>query len=73
MNNIDISQFNHLKKQCSQSFHQQKKLIAQVMKGEQVKCDVCKQEVSMIPASNEQPLKVRCAKGCTDIQLDIAW
>lgn len=71
MNGIDISQFNRLKKQSSDSFHQQKKRMAKVMKGEKVSCEICKQNITMIPASNTTPLQLRCKKGCTDIELDL--
>lgn len=72
MNNIDISQFNRLTKQSAQSFHQQKKLIAKLMRGEEVRCEVCKQHIIMKPADNTRPLHMVCAKGCTDIELDMA-
>lgn len=72
MNNIDISQFSRLKKRSSDSFHQQKKMITQLLRGEEVKCEHCHQAIVMIPASNEHPLKLRCVKECTDIELDIA-
>lgn len=72
MNNIDISQFNLLKKKSSDSFHQQKKMIAQLLKGEKVMCEHCQQQIVMTPASNEHPLKLSCLKKCTDIELDLS-
>lgn len=71
MNNIDLSKFKRLSKQSAQSFHQQKKLITKLMRGEAVKCEVCQQNIAIIPASKDQPLKLQCEKKCTDLELDI--
>ncbi|NQY64953.1 MAG: hypothetical protein HRT38_14720 [Alteromonadaceae bacterium] len=73
---IDPKQFDSLQKMTSKSFHQQKKLIKNVMAGKKVFCPVCDQLLVLtLPKAGEQSKSnkapgISCAKGCTDIILD---
>ena len=64
--------FKALEKQSSKSFHDQKALIKRVLAGKPAKCEVCKQAVAFVPATENKPASIACKKGCTDIHLDIA-
>ncbi|MGB0936086.1 MAG: hypothetical protein ACPGTQ_01445 [Colwellia sp.] len=73
---IDIKQFAALQKASKDSFFQQKKLVKQVIEGRLVKCEKCQQPLKLITPDREKSSSqvegIRCANGCTDIQLDFA-
>lgn len=64
--------FKALQKQTSKSFHDQKALIKRVLAGKPAKCHHCQQAIAFVPATEGKQAKITCAKGCTDIHLDIA-
>lgn len=64
--------FKALQKQSSKSFHDQKALIKRVLAGKQAKCQRCNQAITFYPATEQKAASINCAKGCTDIHLDIA-
>jgi len=64
--------FSNLNKQSANSFHKQKNLLKKLMQGQLVNCPHCKQTIKLyLPEDNVKP-GARCAKGCTDIDLDFA-
>jgi hypothetical protein len=71
---IDIKKFAELQKASKESFFQQKQLVKQVIAGKKVNCNVCNLPLMLILPKkdrNENQIEgIRCAKGCTDIQLD---
>lgn len=69
---IDIKQFSGLQKQSSDSFFKQKSLIKKVMAGKKILCVECAQPLTLKSLKESAQLHVCCAKGCTDIQLDLA-
>jgi hypothetical protein len=70
---IDIKQFKTLEKQSADSFHKQKNTIKKVLAGKIVNCLVCKKPLAFQDnlKQKNQPAQLKCAKGCTDIELDI--
>jgi ATP sulfurylase len=68
---INIQQFKALQKKTSDSFHQQKKLIKNIMLGKNVYCRQC-QEILQVKFTKEATIAhVCCTKGCTDIELEL--
>ncbi|MGL1955808.1 MAG: hypothetical protein OCD00_00630 [Colwellia sp.] len=67
---IDIKQFSALQKNSKASFFQQKKIVKKVMAGQTVLCTQCNQPLILITPEQDEKAGIRCAKGCTDIQLD---
>ncbi|MCL1144343.1 hypothetical protein [Shewanella gaetbuli] len=60
------------------SFNQQKNLIKRMMKGNTAECSECKKPLTLVlPATtknakpNAKAPGIYCAKGCTDIELDM--
>lgn len=68
---VDLSQLKSLNKRSANAFHQQKKLIAKVMQGEDVKCEKCGQIISYEQSEKISPLHLKCSQGCTDIMLEL--
>jgi len=69
---ITIQQFKDLQKKSSHSFHQQKALIKKLMLGKIAYCEVCGAKLELKLPDHTAIAGVFCAKGCTDIQLDIS-
>jgi len=69
---INIQQFKSLQKKSSQSFHQQKKLIKNLMLGKPQYCPICKEKLAFKSNEKGTLVNVYCVKGCTDIELDIS-
>ncbi len=69
---INIQQFKQLQKNTSRSYYQQKTLIKKVLAGEKINCEVCKQQLTVYLPKSQETSGIRCAKGCTDIQLDFS-
>lgn len=69
---MDISGLDELQKQSSRSFHDQKAMIKRIMAGKTVNCKVCKLAVILVPPEQSPRPGLRCAKGCTDIELDFS-
>lgn len=67
MAKIDFSAINQ---SASNSFKQQRELIKRLGRGETVNCEVCKKPLTL-SVSNQGEAGVRCAKGCTDIGLEL--
>ncbi|QIR14095.1 hypothetical protein [Shewanella aestuarii] len=60
------------------SFNQQKNLIKRMMKGNTAECSECKKPLTLVLPANGKNAKasdklpgIYCAKGCTDIELDM--
>lgn len=69
---VDLANFKQLQKDSARSFNDQKALIKKVISGREIKCDVCRQLLTLnTPESSERP-GIRCKKGCTDIELDFS-
>lgn len=69
---IDLKQFDALQKASKASFFEQKKILKQLMSGRGVLCKSCQQPLSLYTPEQDQPTGIRCAQGCTDLQLDFA-
>ncbi|MDB2387014.1 hypothetical protein N9W21_06680 [Shewanella sp.] len=72
MAKIDFSVIND---NTAKSFNEQKQLIKRVFKGNTVLCPTCNQALVMkLPVKDQQESVsgIRCKKGCTDIELDMA-
>jgi len=67
---INIQQFKQLQKNSNHSYQQQKKLIKKVLAGQLVNCEVCGQKIVIYLPEKHEVTGIRCAKGCTNIQLD---
>jgi len=64
--------FAAFNKQTAKSFNDQKALIKKVLAGRVVLCDTCKQPLHFLsPSETSVAGRIRCNKGCTDIELDI--
>ncbi|EWH04042.1 MULTISPECIES: hypothetical protein [Pseudoalteromonas] len=65
--------FSALNKKTSDSFAKQRNMLKKLAKGHTMHCETCK-GVLTLNLQTEQPGKgiVRCAKGCTDIVLELA-
>lgn len=65
--------FSALTKKSADSFNQQKNILKQLAKGKTVKCPHCQQALTLDLKTDQQSQGVaKCAKGCTEIQLDLA-
>jgi len=62
--------FSALNKQAANSFHQQRNLIKQVCRGDKVLCPDCQQLLTLMPSDNKV-INIKCAKGCTAIELEL--
>jgi hypothetical protein len=69
---INIQQFKQLEKNSSQSYHQQKKFIKKVLSGQILNCEVCGQKLTIYLPEQHEISGIRCAKGCTNIELDFS-
>jgi len=69
---INIQQFKQLQKKTSRSYHQQKTLIKKVLAGQIINCEICRQQLIVYLPEKYEVTGIRCAKGCTDIQLDFS-
>lgn len=70
---LDFSAINDT---TEKSFIEQKNLIKRVLKGTPSQCPVCHKPLTLrLPDPKKQPdakaAGIFCAKGCTDIELDI--
>jgi hypothetical protein len=70
--NIDIKQFSGLQKASKTSFFQQKNIVKKLMAGQIVTCSKCNKPLQLFTPEAASATGIRCAKGCTDIQLDFA-
>ncbi|TMO61410.1 hypothetical protein CWC18_11635 [Pseudoalteromonas aurantia] len=64
--------FSQLNKARAASFNQQKALLKKLGQGKTILCETCRKPLSLDLAT--QSIKqgvVRCAKGCTHIELEI--
>jgi DNA-binding transcriptional regulator/RsmH inhibitor MraZ len=68
MTKLDFSVMN---KATSDSFHKQKAKIKKVLAGKTVNCDVCKQSLVLVPKNSECLAYIKCAKDCTNIELEV--
>jgi len=62
-----LSAFN---KAASNSFHQQKNFIKNVLAGKITLCPICQQTLSVYLTEASTSSSIRCKKQCTDIALD---
>ena len=62
--------FKQLSKHYAKSFNDQKALIKKVLAGREVLCKSCQQAICF-QENDKECAQLRCAKGCTDILLDI--
>jgi len=69
---IDLKKFAALQKASKDSFFQQKKVVKKVIAGQVVYCPQCQQQLTLFTPEETGVSGIRCAKGCTDIQLDFA-
>ncbi|MDO6428797.1 hypothetical protein Q4489_17445 [Thalassotalea sp. 1_MG-2023] len=67
---LDISQLQTLQKRSAKSYHQQKKLIANVLKGQKECCPHCEKPLSINVDYDQGITKIRCKAACTDIELE---
>ncbi|MGL5391547.1 MAG: hypothetical protein ACRDA8_09290 [Shewanella sp.] len=66
--------FSLLNQTTTSSFNEQKQLIKRVLQGKPVQCPTCGQALRVVlpeQASAQQAPGIYCAKGCTDIELDM--
>lgn len=65
--------FEAFSKQSAKSFNDQKALIKKVLAGRTMLCKSCQQVLIFNDKSDKDdiPATIRCAKGCTDIELDV--
>lgn len=69
----DNKMFAAFSKQTAKSFNDQKALIKKVLAGRTMLCPTCQQVLTFRHQSEQDdlPAKISCAKGCTDIELDV--
>jgi hypothetical protein len=65
-----IASFEQLQKSSSDSFHQQKKLIKQVLLGKTILCAVCRKPLQVKQDNTLKQFHIYCDKKCTSILLD---
>ncbi|RZF80939.1 hypothetical protein EXT46_10210 [Pseudoalteromonas sp. CO325X] len=63
--------FSSLTKKQTQSFVQQKKLLQQLSKGQEVRCEHCHGKVTLA-LGEPGYASARCEKGCTDVLLQLS-
>ncbi len=69
-----MTDFSLINKSSSQSFNSQKRLIKALLAGQTIPCEKCGKPLSasMPGKADTQNLgHIRCAKGCTDIELEV--
>ncbi|RKF18467.1 hypothetical protein DBZ36_08625 [Alginatibacterium sediminis] len=64
--------FKQLNRNSQNNFAQQQRLIKQVLAGKSCLCGECSQVLSLKLKAEDGFAYVRCAKGCTEIQLDMS-
>ncbi|REL27837.1 hypothetical protein DXX93_15580 [Thalassotalea euphylliae] len=69
---MDLSSLKTLQQNSKRSYNDQKSIIKKVLAGKVITCKACQQPVTFAPAADTRSAKVGCAKGCTDIELDIS-
>jgi hypothetical protein len=69
---IDIKQFETLKKSSAKSYNDQKALIKKVLSGRDIACSQCKSLIGLVISEDKLTTRLMCAKGCTDIMLELA-
>ncbi|GAA6205261.1 hypothetical protein [Thalassotalea sp. SU-HH00458] len=67
---FELTQLKSFNKSTSDSFHQQKNFIKKVLAGRISQCPQCKQNLTINLSHLDEPSTIRCAKKCTDIELD---
>ena len=67
MTKLDFSSIN---KSSAKSFNEQKNMIKKIGKGQTVLCVTCQQPLQL-SVSSEDESGVQCAKGCTQIGLEV--
>lgn len=65
-----LSQLKSFNKLTSDSFHQQKHFIKKVLSGRITQCPQCHQNLTINMSDTSVQSTIRCAKKCTDIELD---
>ncbi|WP_371188336.1 hypothetical protein [Thalassotalea maritima] len=71
MSQIDVSKLKSFNKLTAKSYNDQKALIKKVLMGRVMNCQGCKQVIKFHEKQANNPAKIACTKGCTDIELDI--
>lgn len=66
----DISQLKALQKRSSQSFHQQKKLIANLLVGKKEHCLKCAKLLYVEIDNDKNVTRISCKAACTQIELE---
>ncbi|TKB47108.1 hypothetical protein [Thalassotalea mangrovi] len=69
---MDLQQIKQLNKQTAKSYNDQKALIKRVLMGKPAKCPNCQQSLQFLAPQDGSVAKITCAKGCTDIELDLS-
>lgn len=69
---MDLSCLSQLQKDAKKSFGDHKSIIKRVLAGKTVLCKECQQPIQFAPVSANAPANVSCAKGCTQIELDMS-
>ncbi|QDP00410.1 hypothetical protein [Thalassotalea sp. PS06] len=69
---MDLQQLKQLSKQTAKSYNDQKALIKRVLMGKPAKCPDCQQSLQFLASKDDSVAKISCAKGCTDIELDLS-
>ena len=67
---IDLSKFSELQKHSKASFNNHKKMVKQMMAGKVVRCELCRQPLTLYTPEKNEYSGIRCDKGCTDVALD---
>ncbi|WP_286235290.1 hypothetical protein [Thalassotalea sediminis] len=67
---LDITSLKTLQKRSSQSFHQQKKFIADVLAGKQCNCPHCGKALLVEFDEAQGMTKILCKKLCTNLVLE---
>lgn len=62
--------FSTINKSSAKSFNEQKTMIKKIAKGQTVLCTSCQQPLQLC-VSSEEKNGVQCAKGCTQISLEV--
>lgn len=66
----ELAQLKSFNKITSDSFHQQKNFIKKVLSGRITQCPECGQILKINMSNTNEQSTIRCAKQCTDIELD---
>ncbi|MFQ6370133.1 hypothetical protein [Shewanella sp. YIC-542] len=64
--------FADINRRSANAFHEQKRLIKQLLAGKTITCRHCGQALqAQLPSAHSDTTGyIRCAKGCTDIELE---